>query len=61
MKSETDKLTEIWEKNFDKKAAKERADRVLKQIVKYNPRSKKVLELGVGLGFVLSHFKKKEG
>jgi len=51
-------LTKIWEKNFDKKAAKVRADRVIKQIKKYNPKAKKVLELGVRLGFVLSHFKK---
>ena len=51
-------LTEIWEKNVDKKAAKIRADRVLNAIRKYHPKSKTVLELGVGLGVVLFHFKK---
>lgn len=52
-----DSLTEIWEKNFDKSAAKKRAERILSQIKLYNPKAKKVLELGVGLGFVLKHFK----
>ncbi len=51
-------LTKIWEKNIDKKAAKVRADRVLNAIRKYHPKSKTVLELGVGLGVVLFHFKK---
>lgn len=51
-------LTEIWEKNVDKKAAKIRADRVLNAIKKYHPKAKSVLELGVGLGVVLFHFKK---
>jgi len=55
-----DTLTEIWEKNFDKPAAKKRANRVLSQIKVYNPKARSVLELGVGLGFVLSHFKKYE-
>ncbi|MBR9700991.1 class I SAM-dependent methyltransferase [Candidatus Woesearchaeota archaeon] len=56
----TDSLTEIWEQNIDRKSAKRRADIVLSQIRKYNPKAKKVLELGVGLGFVLSHFKNFE-
>ena len=51
-------LTKIWAKNVDKKAAKVRADRVLNAIKKYNPNAKNVLELGVGLGVVLFHFKK---
>ncbi|MFW6047028.1 MAG: class I SAM-dependent methyltransferase [Candidatus Woesearchaeota archaeon] len=51
-------LTEIWEKNVDKKAAKARAVRVLSAIKKYHPKAKTVLELGVGLGVVLFHFKK---
>lgn len=49
----------IWEKNIDRKEAKIRADRILKQIEKYNPDTKKVLELGVGLGAVLVHLSKK--
>ncbi len=54
----TSNLTEIWAKNVDKKAAKVRADKVLNAIKKYHPKSKNVLELGVGLGVVLFHFKK---
>lgn len=53
-------LTSIWAKNVDKKAAKDRADRVLKAIKKYHLKTKNVLELGVGLGVVLFHFKKYE-
>ncbi|MFA5176201.1 MAG: class I SAM-dependent methyltransferase [Candidatus Nanoarchaeia archaeon] len=53
-------LTEIWEKNIDRKAAKIRAERVLKVIKKYNPKAKVVLELGVGLGAVLFYFKNFE-
>jgi cyclopropane fatty-acyl-phospholipid synthase-like methyltransferase len=56
------KITEqakLWEKNLDRKAAKIRADRVLKLIKKYNPKTKKILELGVGLGAVLVHFSPK--
>jgi len=53
---ETSEQAKLWEKNLDRKKAKIRADRVLKQIRKYNPKTKKVLELGVGLGAVLVHF-----
>ena len=53
-------LTKIWEKNVDKRAAKIRAERVLKEIRKYHKNVKNVLELGVGLGVVLSHFKNFE-
>ena len=43
----------------DKKTAKERAEKVLKPISKYNEKAEKVLELGVGLGAVLDNFPKK--
>ena len=56
----TSEQAKIWEKNLDRKAAKVRAERVLTQIKKYNPSAKKVLELGVGLGAVLVHFKRFE-
>jgi tRNA1(Val) A37 N6-methylase TrmN6 len=52
---EISEQAKLWEKNLDRKEAKVRADRVLKQIKKYNPKTKKVLELGVGLGAVLVH------
>ncbi|MBT4174188.1 class I SAM-dependent methyltransferase [archaeon] len=51
-------LTKIWISNIDKKAAKVRAMRILKVIKKYHKRPKNILELGVGLGVVLAHFKK---
>lgn len=54
----TSEITELWASNIDQKAAKERATRVLNEIDKYQPRAKSVLELGVGLGVVLQHFKK---
>ncbi len=47
----------FWE--LDKKAARERAERILKPIRKHNEKAKKVLELGVGLGAVLENFPKK--
>ncbi len=47
----------FWES--DKKAARERAERVLRPIRKYNEKAKKVLELGVGLGAVLDNFPKR--
>jgi trans-aconitate methyltransferase len=56
---ETSEQAKLWEKNLDRKKAKIRADRVLKQISKYNPQTKNVLELGVGLGAVLIHFSQK--
>lgn len=43
----------------DKKEAKERAERVLKPVSKYNKKAEKVLELGVGIGAVLDNFPKK--
>lgn len=56
---ETSEQAKLWEKNLDRKQAKIRADRVLKQIREYHPITKKVLELGVGLGAVLVHLSKK--
>jgi len=53
-------LTETWTKNIDKKAARTRAKRVLDVILEYNPKAKSVLELRVGLGAVLLHFKNLE-
>ena len=50
-------ITEIWEQNIDKKEAEIRANRVLDSIRKYHPDADSVLELGVGLGVVLVHFK----
>jgi trans-aconitate methyltransferase len=47
----------VWES--DKRAARERAERVLKPIRKYNEKAKRVLELGVGLGAVLDNFPKR--
>jgi SAM-dependent methyltransferase len=58
MKNEEKELAEIWEKNIDKNEAKVRAERILKYVIKYHPNAKSVLELGVGLGFVLLHFNK---
>jgi|SRR3989344_379945 len=55
----TSEQVKIWEKNIDRKAAKVRADRVIKAIKKYNPSTKNVLELGVGLGAVLIYLSKK--
>ena len=53
----TKSFVHFWE--GDKKAARERAERVLKPIRKYNEKAEKVLELGVGLGAVLDNFPKK--
>lgn len=53
----TKSFTYFWE--GDKKAARKRAERVLRPIRKYNEKAKKVLELGVGLGAVLDNFPKK--
>jgi len=49
----------FWESLEDKGEAKERAERVLKPIRKYNKKARKVLELGVGIGAVLAHFPKR--
>jgi len=58
MKNKEKELAKIWEKNINKEEAKIRADRILKYVLKYYPNAKSVLELGVGLGFVLLHFNK---
>lgn len=52
-------IVAFWESIEDKKGAKERADRVLKPIYKYNKKARKVLELGVGIGAVLNNFPKR--
>jgi len=54
-----DCFTNMWEKFSDKKAAKKRADYVLKYIKRHNSKAKEVLELGVGIGQVIQHFPKK--
>ena len=51
-------FTKNWENITDKKAAKERANYVLKPIKKYKG-VKKILELGVGVGYVIQYFPKK--
>ena len=53
----TKSFVHFWE--TDKKEAKERAERVLKPVRKYNKKARKVLELGVGIGAVLNNFPKK--
>lgn len=55
----TKSFVHFWELLEDKKGAKERANRVLEPIKKYNKKAKKVLELGVGIGAVLASFPKK--
>ena len=55
----TKSFVHFWESLEDKKGAKERANRVLEPIKKYNKKAKKVLELGVGIGAVLASFPKK--
>lgn len=49
----------FWEDIANNEEAKQRAKRVLKYIRKYKPNSKKILELGVGIGNVLEYFPKK--
>jgi cyclopropane fatty-acyl-phospholipid synthase-like methyltransferase len=53
-------LAEIWNKNIDKEEANKRANRILQQINEYLPNAKKVLELGVGIGYVLLAFRNFE-
>ena len=55
----TKSFVNFWESLADKKGAKERAERVLKQITQHNEKATKVLELGVGIGAVLGNFPKK--
>ena len=52
-------FADFYDQLADKKAAKERANKVLKYIRKYNPQAKNILELGTGNGNVLSNFPKK--
>jgi len=52
-------FTNFWELLSDKKAAKARAGYVLKPINKYHKKAEKVLELGVGIGQVMTHFRGK--
>jgi len=59
MTNMTKSFVHFWESLADKKEAKERAERVLKPIKKYNKKAKEVLELGVGIGAVLDNFPKK--
>ena len=49
----------FWPSITSKKGARERADWVIKPINKYHKKSKKILELGVGIGQVLVNFPKK--
>ena len=46
----------FWESLEDKGEAKERAERVLKPIRKYNEKARKIFELGVGIGAVTANF-----
>lgn len=55
---ETLEQAKLWEKNLNRKEAKIRAERVIKQIKKYHPYAKNILELGAGLGAVLVHLSK---
>lgn len=50
---------EYWDDLADEKAAKTRANNVLKYVKKYNANAKSVLELGLGSGNVLKCFPKK--
>ena len=49
----------FWPLITDKKKAKERANWVIKPINKYHEKSRKILELGVGIGEVLVNFPKR--
>lgn len=49
----------FWPVISNKEEARERADWVLRPINKYNKNAKKILELGVGIGQVLTNFPKK--
>ena len=49
-------FTKFWDLLSDKKEAKARADYVLRAVNKYNRNAKNVLEMGVGIGQVLTHF-----
>jgi len=55
----TKSFVHFWDPLADKKGAKERAERVLKPVSKYNKNAGKVLELGMGIGKVLDNFPKK--
>lgn len=55
----TQTIATAWATNIDMNAAKHRATKVLQQIKQYQPHTKTVLELGVGLGSVLYFFPKK--
>ena len=55
----TKSYVHFWDIEEEYIEAKERAERVLKPVSKYNKKAKKVLELGVGIGAVLSNFPKK--
>ncbi len=48
-----------WDDLADDRGARRRYEKVMKFIKKYNPKSKSVLELGVGNGNVLKHFSKR--
>jgi len=48
-----------WDALADDKGARQRFEKVLRFIKKYKPKSKSILELGVGNGNVLKHFSKK--
>ena len=52
-------FADFYDEVSDKKAAGQRAARVLRLIGKYAPRAKSVLELGVGNGSVLAAFPRK--
>ncbi len=48
-----------WDDLANDRGARERFEKVMKFIKKYNPHAKSILELGVGNGNVLKHFSKK--
>jgi ubiquinone/menaquinone biosynthesis C-methylase UbiE len=52
-------FTYYWDDLANDRGARERYEKVMMFIKKYNPKSKSILELGVGNGNVLKHFSKK--
>lgn len=52
-------FTKFWLLIENKKETKKRADWILRPVNKYHKKTKRILELGVGLGQVLVYFSKK--